>query len=211
MKEPAEVFAPPEADNDFEFSYLDTLRNNIGQAEQGISRQLVLITVLSAIFLLLVESQVSSITISYVKLTKYGYIQAFLPLVIAAIYLSIVNSMQMARQLTKAHDLLLEYLKPEIVNNDYERLLYPPTGAFTAATALPHILDAGINRNATIIVGRLRYLLYIMAPPGMVIYAAYYLLTSLPGPLQYTTAILSLVIIVLASPLSVSLVSETFT
>ena len=211
MKEPAEVFAPPAEDEDFELSYLDALRNNIGQAEQGISRQLVLITILSAIFLLLAESQVGSITITYVKFTKYGYIQAFLPLVIAAVYLSTVNSMQMARQLTKAHDLLLQHLRPEVVDNDYERLLYPPTGAFTAVTALPYIIDAGINRTATIIVGRVRYLIYIMGPVGMVIYASYYLLASSPGPLQYATAILSLLIIVLASPLSVSLVSETFT
>src|SRR4029077_18799942 len=129
MEDPAKVFKPPGQDDDFGFKYLDTLRSNIGQAEQGISRQLVLITILSAIFLLLAENQVGGISFSFVRLTKYSYVQAFLPLVIAAIYLSTVNTMQMARQLTKAHDLLMQYLRPEIVAKNYERLLYPPTGA----------------------------------------------------------------------------------
>jgi hypothetical protein len=211
MEDPAEVFKPPGQDDDFGFKYLDTLRSNIGQAEQGISRQLVLITILSAIFLLLAENQVGGISFSFVRLTKYSYVQAFLPLVIAAVYLSTVNTMQMARQLTKAHDLLMQYLRPEIVAKNYERLLYPPTGAFTAATALPYILDSGMNREATIIVGRVRYLIYIIGPVGIVIYAIYDLLTSSPGPLQYAAASLSIVIIALSTPLSASLISETFT
>jgi hypothetical protein len=64
MENPAEVFKPPGQDDDFVFKYLDTLRSNISQAEQGISRQLVLITILSAIFLLLAENQVGGISLA---------------------------------------------------------------------------------------------------------------------------------------------------
>jgi hypothetical protein len=209
IKNPCEAFAKPGKDEEFSFHYLDMLRENLGQAEQGVSRQLILITTLSAIFLLLAENQVHGISLSFIELTKYSYVEAIIPAIIAALYLSMVNSMQMAIELSRAFVALIKYLRPKIYDNDYERLLWPPTGVFTAVAALPTLLESRLTRSMGIGVGRCRYLIYILAPVGMVIYAIYHLLSSSPGPFQYFTAVLSGIIILLASPLSISIIYLT--
>jgi hypothetical protein len=175
---------------------MDGLRANLKDAENGISRQLVLITILSAFFILLARNQIGSITFQAVPIINHYFVQAFLPIIIAALYLSAVNTMQMAIELIGAHDALVRRFQPELHNGYEERLLWPSTGAFAALAALPVLLKSKTARRTTQVGSWTRYFLYLTAPIGMIVYAAWFLLTHSPGPLQYTAVILSLIIIV---------------
>lgn len=177
------------------FHLMDGLRSNLKDAEKGISRQLILITILSAFFILLARNQIGSITFQAVPIINHYFVQAFLPIIIAALYLSAVNTMQMAIELIGAHDALVRKFQPEINYGYEERLLWPSTGAFAALAALPVLLESKTARRTTRAGSWMRYFIYFTAPIVMIIYATWFLLSHSPGPLQYTAVILSLIII----------------
>jgi hypothetical protein len=182
---------PAARDTEFDYHLMDALRGNLSDAEKGISRQLILIAILSAFFILLATNQIGDVVFSSVKIKNDYPVQAYLPIVIAVLYLSTVNTMQMAVQLATTLDSLVRRLRPEASGSYSERLLWPPTGVFTTPSGLPTLLNSG--RTATIS-SRVRYIVYLAGPAGIIIYAIQFLLRHQPGPLQWTAASISVII-----------------
>jgi hypothetical protein len=195
MTERDGVSGPIARDAESASHLVDALRDNLKDAEKGISRQLVLITILSAFFILLARNQIGQITFQAVPIINHYFVQAFLPIIIAALYLSTVNTMQMAIELIRVQDKLIRQFQPEIHNGYAERLLWPSTGAFAALAALPVLLKSKTAKRTTSVSSWMRYFLYFGAPIGMIVYSAWFLLSHSPGPLQYTAVILSLIIV----------------
>jgi hypothetical protein len=193
---PGQPPANPAAQAESNFHLLDALSGNLKDAEKGISRNLILITTLSAFFVILARDQAGPLVISGIPITNHYFVQAFLPVVIAALYLSMVNSMQMAIELISAQDHLVRVLGMDTARKNGERLLWPSTGAFAALAALPVLLHSASARRTTQIGSWMRYLLYTTAPIGVVVYSVWFLLSHNPGPLQWTAVTVSLIIIV---------------
>ncbi len=178
------------------FNLIDALIANLKDAEKGISRGLILITVLSAFFIILARHQVGVISFDGIPISNHYFVQAFLPIMIAALYLSTVNTMQMAIELIKDLDRVATQFRSQTDRAYGERLLWPSTGAFAALAALPVLLESRSARLTTTIGSWTRYLLYLLAPIGMIFYACWFLLSHTPGPLQYTAVLISVAIIV---------------
>jgi hypothetical protein len=205
MQDLPEKFTTLGYDDEFTYHYLDALRANLINAEKSISRQLLLITVISAFFLVLARNQVSNVTFSIITLKNYYFVQASIPVVIAVSYLSTVNTMQMAIELIGVHDQLVEGLRPAVRQDHHERLLWPASGAFAALAALPALMRSERIGKVTLYGSWVRYTIYLATPVVMVGYGIWFLLTNHPSPLQWTASVVSAIIIIFSLPLSYSI------
>lgn len=200
LTRPSAVFEPAGRDDEFACQYMEAIRANASDAEQAIARQLILMTVLGALFLLLTKNLISSVEFLSIKLSNYSYLQASIPPAIAAVYLSFLNTMQTEYQLLKSHSLLIEHLRPRLYENHYERLLWPPAGPFSGEAALAPALSSSWYGKITRYVGKIRLSLYFLAPTAIVIYGIYHLFTFKPGWFQYLTAAASIALITISLP-----------